>query len=91
MGMKMIIEENTVCYTSQLGNKRFFYPSDDKVIIKKYSELTQMAWLGGAGKVPYKVLKSSLMPLDITENTANNTSPPTKDEYTVVWIENNVL
>ena len=49
-----------------------------------------MAWLGGAGKVPYKILKSQLMPLNLTENTTKNMSPPTKNDYTVVWIEKNV-
>ena len=89
-GIRMIIHENTICYTSELGNNNFFYPSSNKVIIKKDSEAFQMAWLGGAGKVPYKILKSCLMPLDLTENTKKNMSPPTKNDYTVVWIEKNV-
>ena len=61
VGAKMIIEEDTVCYISELGNNNFFYPSRDRVIIKKDSEVFQMAWLGGAGKVPYKILKSQLL------------------------------
>ena len=90
MGSKMIIEKDTVCYTSELGNNNFYYPSINKVIIKKNSEVFQMAWLGGSGKVPYKILKSQLMPLNLTENTTKNMSPPTKNDYTVVWIEKNV-
>ena len=41
-------------------------------------------------KVPYKILKSCLFPIDITEDTTKNTSPPTKNNYTIVWIEKNV-
>jgi hypothetical protein len=31
-----------------------------------------------------------LMPLDINDKTKLDVSPPTKDEYTIVWIEKRV-
>ena len=43
-----------------------------------------------AFKIPIRVLKSCLMPLDLNENTTLDVSPPTKDEYTIVWIEKRV-
>ena len=46
-----------------------------------------MSWISGGTKMAIKILKSYLMPLDITENTTKNISPPTENCYTVVWIE----
>ena len=86
----MIIKENTICYTSELGHNNFYYPSDNKVIVKENSEAQQMSWLGGGSKIAIRTLKSCLMPVDITQNTTKNISPPTKDDYTIVWIEKSV-
>jgi hypothetical protein len=83
----MIIKENTVCYTSQKGHKGFWYPSENKLLIMADCRAEQISWVGGSNKMPIKVLKSCLMPLDISDSTTKNISPPTKDEYTVVWIE----
>jgi hypothetical protein len=83
----MIIEENTVCYTSEIGHNNFWYPSQNKVITKQECEAHIMSWISGGSKMAIKILKSYLMPLDITENTTKNISPPTENSYTVVWIE----
>lgn len=83
----MIIEKNTVCYTSEVGHNNFWYPTDDKVLTKENCEASQMPWLGGGSKIAIRILKSCLIPMDITENTTNNISPPTKNRYTIVWIE----
>ncbi len=86
-GNKMIIKQNTVCYTSERGHKNFWYPSDNKLLIKADCKAEKVSWVSGGYRIPIKVLKSCLMPLDITENTKTNISPPTKDEYIIVWIE----
>jgi hypothetical protein len=83
----MIIEENTVCYTSEIGHNNFLYPTTNKVMVKENCEVSSPAWLGGGNKIPIKILKSKLIPLNIAENTTKNTSPPTKNDYTIVWIE----
>ena len=89
-GNKLIIKEKTICYTSEMGHNNFLYPSRNKVLMKEDCKAEKVSWLGGGSKIPYKVLKSCLMPLDITENTTKNTSPPNENTYTIVWIEKNV-
>ena len=83
----MIIEKNTVCYTSEKGHNNFWYPSKNKVVIKEDCEAQELSWISGGSRMAIKVLKSYLMPLDITEATTRNVSPPTENNYTVVWIE----
>jgi len=86
-GNKMRIEKNTICYTSEKGHNNFWYPSENKLLIKDDCEVEKVSWISGGYRIPIKILKSHLMPLDITENTKINISPPTKDELTIVWIE----
>ena len=83
----MRIQKNTICYTSEKGHNNFWYPSENKLLIKADCKAEQVSWVGGATKMPIKVLKSCLLPLDISDSTTKNISPPTKDEYTIVWIE----
>ena len=83
----MIVEQNTICYISEIGHNNFWYPSRDKVLVKENCEAQKMTWIGGGSKIAVKILKSYLIPMDITENTTYNISPPTKNQYTIVWIE----
>ena len=83
----MIIEKHTICYTSEIGHNNFWYPSHEKLLIKKGASAQIMSWVSGGTKIPLRVLKSSLLPLNLTEKTTLNISPPTKNDYTVVWIE----
>ena len=83
----MRIEKNTICYTSETGHKNFWYPTRSKVIVKENCEAERVPWISGGDSIAIKILKSNLMPLDITTNTTHNISPPTNDEYTVVWIK----
>ena len=83
----MRIEKNTICYTSEIGHNNFWYPSQNKVVTKEVCEADIMSWISGGTKMAIRILKSCLMPLDITENTTKNISPPTENSYTVVWIE----
>ena len=46
-----------------------------------------MSWISGGTKIAIRILKSCLIPMDITESTTKNISPPTKNQYTIVWIE----
>jgi len=86
----MIIKENTICYMSEMGHNNFWYPSRNKLIIKENCKAEKVSWLGGGTKIPIKVLKSCLLPVDFTKDTTTNISPPTKNDYTIVWIEKNV-
>ena len=83
----MKITKNTICYTSEIGHNNFWYPTTDKVLIKENCTAEHMSWISGGSKIAIKVLKSCLMPIDITENTRNNLSPSTKNHYTIVWVE----
>ena len=83
----MIIEKNTVCYTSEIGHNNFWYPTSDKLIIKEGSEIQTMTWIGGGDKIAVKILKSCLVPIHMTNKATKNASPPNKNEYTIVWIE----
>ena len=85
--IKMIIEKNTVCYTSEIGHKNFWYPSQNKVLTKEECSVEKMSWISGGSKIAIKILKSCLIPIDITQNTTNNISPPTKNNYTIVWVD----
>tara|TARA_B100000131_G_C17960859_1_gene550366 strand:- start:294 stop:563 length:270 start_codon:yes stop_codon:yes gene_type:complete len=83
----MIIEKNTICYTSEVGHNNFWYPTSDRVIIKENCKAQRLTWIGGGDKIAIKILKNNLFPLSLTENATCNTSPPQKNEYTVVWIK----
>lgn len=83
----MRIEKNTVCYTSEIGHNNFWYPTDYKVLVKENCDAQKVPWAGGGNKVAIRILKSCLIPLDISENTTQNISPPTKNQHTIVWIE----
>ena len=83
----MKIKANTPCFLSTIGHNNFWYPSQNKVITKEECEAHIMSWISGGSKMAIKILKSYLMPLDITENTTKNISPPTENCYTVVWVE----
>ena len=83
----MIIEKNTICYTSEIGHNNFWYPSEQKLLVKENCKAHVMSWVSGGTKIAIKILKSCLIPMDITESTTNNISPPTKNQYTIVWIE----
>ena len=86
----MLIEKNTLCYASERGHNNFWYPSATRLVIKKNCQAERVSWLGGGNKMPIKLLKSCLLPINITENTTTNISPPTKNDYVIVWIEKNV-
>ena len=82
----MRIEKNTICYMSEIGHNNFWYPSTYKILVKEDCEADRMAWISGGKSIAIKILKSNLMPIDLTHNTPDYISPPTKDEYTIVWI-----
>jgi|TARA_R110000744_G_scaffold364436_1_gene472968 hypothetical protein len=83
----MRIEKNTICYTSEIGHNNFWYPSVTKLLIKEGCDVICIPWVSGGTKVPIKILKSYLIPLDITDDTTKNISPPTENNYTIVWVE----
>jgi hypothetical protein len=83
----MKIEENTVCYTSEMGHNNFWYPTADKAMIKQGCDVQRLSWIGGGDKFAIRILKSCLVPISLTENAMKNTSPPTKNDFTIVWIE----
>ena len=82
----MKIEKNTICYMSEKGHNNFWYPSTHKILVKETCEVERVAWSSGGSRIAIKVLKSNLVPFDLTEDTSSHLSPPTADEYTVVWI-----
>ena len=59
-------------------------------MIKKGCDAQKLSWIGGGNKFAVKILKSCILPLNITENTTNNMSPPSKNDFTIVWIEKHV-
>ena len=83
----MQIEKNTVCYTSEVGHNNFWYPTNNKVYIKEKCEAERLSWVSGGSSIAIKILKSNLVPATLSENTIKYTSPPTKNDYTIVWIE----
>ena len=83
----MIIEKNTVCYTSEIGHNNFWYPTKNRVLIKENCNVEKISWISGGNKIAIKILKSCLIPLNITEETAINLYPPNKNDYTIVWVE----
>jgi|TARA_A100000172_G_scaffold81030_1_gene72507 hypothetical protein len=87
MGTKMKINKNTICYTSEIGHNNFWYPSENKVLVKENCDVEQVSWISGGTKFAIKILKSFLIPIDITENTTANLSPPSKNNYTIVWVD----
>ena len=83
----MVLEENTICYISEAGHNNFLYPSQQKVLVKERCEVQKLSLLSGGSKIAIKILKSCLMPFDITEKIAQSISPPTQDNYIIVWVD----
>ena len=83
----------TKCYLSEVGHNNFMYPSNSSALLSPDCEFITLPWVGGnAEKLkPVKVLKSCLMPLQINENTKNNSSPPSNNGYTVVWVSEELI
>ena len=84
----MLIKENTVCYISEIGHNNFWYPTEQKVVTKHDCSAERMSWISGGDRVAIKILKSCLIPINLSESTTINISPPNKNDYTIVWIEN---
>jgi len=82
----MRIEKNTICYLSEIGHKNFWYPTEQKAIVKEDCEAQRMTWLSGGPAIAIKILKTNLVPLDLGENQTFIISPPTTGEYAIVWI-----
>ena len=85
------IQKDTLCYTSEIGHNNFWYPTADKVIVKQGCNAEKLSWIGGGSKIALKILKSCIVPIDLTERTKKNTSPPSKNEFTIVWIEKQIF
>ena len=85
----MKVDRDTICYTSEIGHNNFWYPTADRVLIKKDCTAQQLSWIGGGNKIAIKILKSCLIPISINKNTTDNSCPPSKNEYTIVWVEKN--
>ena len=83
----MKVEQNTICYTSEKGHNNFWYPTQQKLIVTKECDVQKLTWISGGSKIAIRILKENLIPLDISEKAFLNVSPPTKNEYTIVWIE----
>ena len=88
-GNKMKVNKNTICYTSEVGHNNFWYPTSDRVMVKKGCVAKQLAWIGGGNMIAIKILKSCLVPINITKNTTDNSCPPSRNDYTIVWLEKN--
>ena len=89
MGKNMILPKNTVCYISEVGHNNFFYPSENKVIVKKCCQVQELSWVSGSSKKAVKILKENLIPL----NKINKTFVALKknnNSYAIVWVENNI-
>jgi hypothetical protein len=87
----MIVQKHTVCYTSERGHKNFFYPSLTKMVIKEECKADRLPWLSISNKVALRIPTGYLVPLDFTQNTAENISPPSNNLYTIVWVEKCLL
>ena len=83
----MKIERNTICYTSERGHNNFWYPTQQKLIVREECSAQKLTWISGGDKIAIRILKENLIPLDISEKSVSNVSPPTENEYTIVWIE----
>ena len=88
--LKYIMDKSkyTKCYLSEVGHNNFLYPSDDSVLLASNCDYDILPWIGAGatGLKAIKVPRSCLLLLKINENTKNNTAPPIKQGYTVVWI-----
>ena len=82
----MKIEKNTICYTSEVGHKNFWYPTEQKVIVKEDCEAQRMTWLSGGSSIAVRILKANLVPLDLVKNRTFAITPPIAGEFTIVWI-----
>jgi len=87
-------EKYIKCYLSEIGHNNFWYPTQTEILISSTSAYEKLSWISGApgeNLTAIKVRKSCIFPLEINENTAKNISSIEKDDYTVVWIKNNLL
>ena len=81
------------CCLSEVGYNNFWYPTTTEAIVAIEKGYKVMPWLGGAPwkLTPIKVHKSYVLPIDFDKNTLKNSIPTEKNNYTVVWVKDNLL
>ena len=89
-GNKVKLKKNTICYESVRGHNNFYYPSENKLIIKEDYYADVVPWISGGSKIALKIPKEILTPLTIGKNTKLNISPPPNNKI-IVWVEKCLL
>tara|TARA_R100000908_G_C3745672_1_gene141094 strand:- start:1270 stop:1566 length:297 start_codon:yes stop_codon:yes gene_type:complete len=89
-GNKVKIKKNTICYESEKGHKNFYYPSENKLIIKEEYYADVIPWISGGSRIALRIPKKILTPLNIGKNTKLNISPPPNTTI-IVWVDKCLL
>jgi len=82
----MVTKEALICYLSEFGYNGFYYPSEEKGIIKQNSEYETLSWISGTQKnlSAIKTEKNNILPLTFGDEGVKITL--SKQKEIVVWI-----
>tara|TARA_B100000282_G_C31663411_1_gene458640 strand:- start:102 stop:383 length:282 start_codon:yes stop_codon:yes gene_type:complete len=83
--MGSIMNKNTYCYISEVGNKNFYYPTSKKCIVKNNAEYETMPWLCSDRTLRAIKVKNKYI-VDLTFEQ-NSIILDDIDKYSIVWIK----
>ncbi len=80
------IDENIICYFSEIGHKQFYYPTRTKGVIKCKAPFEKLTWLSTNRELTAIKLKNKYI-LSLTSDKKAAMLELNKEQYSVVWIK----
>lgn len=76
------------CFLSEKGHKNFWYPTSEQIIVDSGCDYESLNWISGKpGLKAIKISKNCVLPIECRNSTVQNMSPPSNNEYIVVWVD----
>ena len=81
------MEENIFCFLSEVGHNNFYYPTNQKAVLKVNAPYTRMCWISIDRQLcAIKVKNEHILRFTYADNENIN-----KDRYSIVWINKDKL
>jgi len=77
------MEENIFCFLSEVGHNNFYYPTNQKAVLKVSAPYTRMCWISPDSQLcAIKVKNKHILRFTFADNENID-----KDKYSIVWIK----
>lgn len=82
------LNNDMICYLSEIGHKNFFYPTMSKAILNDHCDFEELNWISGDGRKlrAIKVKNKDVYPLTLTCENDIRLLENDDDTKIVVWI-----